>query len=133
VFICISNARSLTKSKKRSDCPLSCTLEIVGDKWSLLILRDIILLGKSTYGDFANSNEKIASNILADRLKHLCSQNILEKNPDRFNKLKFHYTATQKGLDLHPVIIALLEWGTKYFPELGNQDLDEASRLPSSS
>lgn len=107
----------MTKIKQRSKCPLSCTLDIIGDKWSLLILRDILLFGKKNYGEFVQSGEKIASNILADRLKLLCQYEIIEKSSDPSNKLKINYLATQKGKALLPIMMAMKDWGMTYFPE----------------
>lgn len=107
----------MTKVKQRSKCPLSCTLDIIGDKWSLLVLRDVLVYGKKNYGDFIQSPEKIASNILADRLKLLCEYGILEKHPDPSNKLKINYIATEKGMALQPVMMAMKNWGNTYFPD----------------
>jgi DNA-binding HxlR family transcriptional regulator len=77
---------------------------------------------KKNYGEFIQSNEKIASNILADRLRSLCSFEILVKKPDPSNKLKFNYEATEKGRALIPIMKAMKEWGNLYFPEGALQD-----------
>lgn len=100
--------------KNRSNCPISCSLEIFGDKWTLLILRDVMLRGKSSYGEFLESEEQISTNILADRLKLLESQGILTKRVSPENKSKNIYSLTRKGADLLPVIIEIMDWGTKY-------------------
>ena len=100
--------------KKRSDRPISCSLEIFGDKWSLLIIRDIMLRGKVSYSEFLASEEKIASNILVNRLNVLETENILLKEVSPLNKSKFVYSLTQKGVDLLPIVIEIMDWGAKY-------------------
>ena len=111
---------------QRSDCPISFTLDILGDKWSLLILRDIIFAQKSSYGAFLQSPEGIATNILADRLSMLESQGIISKTVSTINKSKFIYCLTEKGIDLLPLIMELAAWGAKYSPAGGNKDLLKA-------
>jgi DNA-binding HxlR family transcriptional regulator len=98
----------------RTDCPISTTLDIVGDKWSLLILRDMIFKGKNTYGDFLLSEEKIATNILADRLATLESAGIISKREHPASKAKVLYTLTQKGIDLIPALVEIIIWSEKY-------------------
>jgi DNA-binding HxlR family transcriptional regulator len=100
--------------KKRSDCPISCSLDIFGDKWSLLIIRDIMLRGKASYSEFLISEEKIATNILVNRLSVLESEKILVKEVSPANKSKFVYSLTQKGADLLPIIIEIMDWGARY-------------------
>ncbi|OCA76270.1 transcriptional regulator [Chryseobacterium artocarpi] len=101
-------------SKKRSDCPISCSLEIWGDKWSLLIIRDLMLKKECTYGDFLKGGEKIATNILATKLQNLMDNEIIGKKDHPDNKLKILYFLTQKGIDLIPVIVEINLWGDKY-------------------
>lgn len=103
-------------AKMRSDCPISCSLDIFGDRWSLLIIRDIMLRNKFSYGEFLESEEKIATNILADRLSLLEAENILTKEVSPKNKSKFMYRLTKKGIDLLPVVIEIMDWGAKYNP-----------------
>lgn len=103
-------------SKKRSDCPISNSLEIFGDKWSLLIIRDLIFYQKSTYGDFLKSDEKIATNILASRLLALEENGIIEKREHPDSKAKILYRLTNKGIDLLPIIFEIHLWAEKYFP-----------------
>jgi DNA-binding HxlR family transcriptional regulator len=100
--------------KTRSDCPISCSLDVFGDKWSLLIIRDIMLRGKLSYSEFLESEEKIASNILVSRLNALEAENILTKQVSPVNKSKFIYSLTSKGIDLLPIIIEIMDWGAKY-------------------
>jgi DNA-binding HxlR family transcriptional regulator len=100
--------------KTRSDCPISCSLDVFGDKWSLLIIRDIMLRGKVSYSEFLTSEEKIASNILVNRLSVLEAENIVVKEVSPANKSKFVYSLTQKGADLLPIVIEIMDWGAKY-------------------
>jgi len=102
------------KSKRRSDCPLSFALDIFGDKWTLLIVRDIMFRGKRSYGEFLDSEEHIATNILADRLALLESAEIIERTADTKDKRKDIYTLTQKGIDLLPALIEITLWSAKY-------------------
>ncbi|CAN5770681.1 helix-turn-helix domain-containing protein [soil metagenome] len=99
---------------KRSDCPISCSLDVFGDKWSLLIIRDVMLRGKMSYSEFLNSEEKIATNILVNRLGVLEAENILSKQVSPVNKSKYIYSLTQKGADLLPVVIEIMDWGAKH-------------------
>jgi DNA-binding HxlR family transcriptional regulator len=107
----------------RSNCPISYTLDFFGDKWSLLILRDMMLAGKSTYGDFAASAEKIATNILADRLSMLESNGFVTKVVAPDKKSKFVYSLTEKGIALVPIIMEMALWGTKFNPPGMNPEL----------
>lgn len=100
--------------KTRSDCPISCSLDVFGDKWSLLIIRDVMLRGKASYGQFLESEEKIATNILANRLSVLEAENILIKTVSPANRSKFIYSLTPKGIDLLPIVIEIMDWGAKY-------------------
>jgi len=95
----------------RSMCSISCALEILGDKWTLLIIRDALFVGSKSFGEFRSSPEKIASNILTDRLEKLVSHGIFEKTRNPDNKLKFDYTLTDKGHQLKPILFALGKWG----------------------
>lgn len=101
--------------KKRSDCPLSCSLDVFGDKWSLLIIRDLMFGNKCTYNDFLKSAEGIATNILASRLKGLEENGIIEKSAHPDSKAKILYRLTPKGVDLLPIIMEIYIWSDKYF------------------
>ena len=101
--------------KKRSECPISCSLDIFGDKWSLLIIRDMMFFNKSTYGDFLKAEEKIATNILASRLQTLEENDVIEKLEHPDSKAKVLYRLTQKGIDLLPLMIEINIWANKYF------------------
>ncbi|MNV47559.1 HTH-type transcriptional regulator YodB [compost metagenome] len=104
----------MTDLKKRSDCPISSSLDIWGDKWSLLIVRDLIFSMQCTYGDFLKSEEKIATNILATRLQMLESNGIITKLNHPESKAKVLYQLTQKGIDLLPIMIEIHLWADKY-------------------
>lgn len=102
-------------SKKRSECPISCSLDIWGDKWSLLIVRDLMFAKQCTYGDFLKSDEKIATNILASRLQTLEENKIITKSDHPESKAKVLYKLTQKGIDLLPLMIEINLWAEKYY------------------
>lgn len=105
----------MKKVKKRSDCPVSCSLDIWGDKWSLLIVRDLMFAKQCTYGDFLKSAEGIATNILASRLLALEENEIVEKLDHPDSKVKVLYRLTKKGIDLLPIMIEINLWAEKYF------------------
>jgi DNA-binding HxlR family transcriptional regulator len=100
--------------KKRSSCPISSSLDIWGDKWSLLIIRDLMFSKQSTYGDFLKSEEKIATNILANRLQMLEENGLIAKLDHPESKAKVLYKLTQKGIDLFPVMVEMNLWAEKY-------------------
>ena len=101
--------------KRRSQCPISSSLEVWGDKWSLLIIRDLMFNKRFTYGDFLKSEEKISTNILAARLLMLEKNDLIEKLEHPDSKAKVLYQLTQKGIDLIPVIVEINLWAEKYF------------------
>ena len=109
--------------KPRSACPVSYSLDVVGDKWTLLILRDMLFNGKTSYGEFLGSDEKIATNILADRLVVLESQGMISKAVAADKKSKFTYRLTEKGIDLLPLIVEFTLWGARYSPVGGSATL----------
>jgi DNA-binding HxlR family transcriptional regulator len=114
----------------RSGCPINLTLEMFGDRWSLLILRDIMFGRKRHFRELMRSEEGISSNILADRLKRLVEQGLLTKADDPTHKQKGLYSLTEQGIQLLPVLAQMAIWGRKYLPvseELGirAQLLDE--------
>jgi DNA-binding HxlR family transcriptional regulator len=96
-------------------CPISSALDILGDKWTLLIIRDLMFAGKRTYGEFLQSEEKIATNILANRLLILEEAGIVEKRAFPGNRVKNLYQLTPKGMDLMPTLFEIIVWGDKYF------------------
>ncbi|GLV53419.1 hypothetical protein KDH_02730 [Dictyobacter sp. S3.2.2.5] len=107
------------KRQRRSDCPINYALEAIGDPWSLLIIRDIVYFGKKTYGEFLASDEKIATNILADRLALLEQKGIIEKRPSDSDKRKETFSLTEKGLDLIPILAEMANWSAAHDPQTG--------------
>src|SRR5260370_40926620 len=108
---------------QRSGCPINLTLEVVGDKWSLLIIRDMMFGNRRHFRELlTKSEEGIASNILADRLKRLLDQGIVSRADDPSHKQKAIYSLTEQGIALLPILAQMSGWGVKYLPvseELG--------------
>lgn len=111
--------------QKRSGCPVSFSLDFLGDKWTLLILRDMVLYDKTSYGDFLASEEKIATNILADRLSTLEHYGFINKKVSPEKKNKFLFSMTEKGIELVPMLMELTIWGSKHNPP-GDENLLKA-------
>jgi DNA-binding HxlR family transcriptional regulator len=107
----------MSQKKPRSHCPIAFGLDTFGDKWSLLILRDIIFRGKRTYGDFLKSEEGFATNILASRLAQLEEVGLLKKSPNPEDARKDIYSLTEKGLDLIPMLFEMVLWSSKHDPK----------------
>jgi len=105
---------SKRKSERRSGCPVSISLELFGDRWSLLIVRDLMVRGFRTFKEFLESGEGIATNILADRLKKLEANGIVVAEPEKADRRKSNYLLTEKGIDLAPVLLELLVWGARH-------------------
>lgn len=106
---------STAKPFRRSACAVANSLDIVGDKWSLLVVRDL-LQGKRTYGELANSPERIPTNILADRLKRLEGAGIIASSPYQQHPVRYFYTLTPKGCALGDVLLAFVRWGKQHIP-----------------
>ena len=103
--------------EQRSGCPINLTLEVLGDKWSLLIIRDMIFGNRRHFRELlTRSEEGIASNILADRLKRLTAQGIISKADDPTHKQKAIYSLTERGVELLPILAQMAVWGRKYLP-----------------
>lgn len=98
----------------RSGCPVSVSLEKIGDRWSLLIIRDLMVRGYHSFKQFQESGEGIASNVLAARLKRLCEAGIVCIEADPLDRRKLNYRLTEKGIDLAPVVLELLVWGARH-------------------
>lgn len=98
----------------RSDCPISSALDLFGDKWSLLIIRDLVYFGERTFKDFSNAAEKISSARLSDRLCKLEVLELITKSQHATNKKVYLYNLTEKGTDLFPVIAEYVKWSNKY-------------------
>jgi len=110
------------RSRRRSGCPLNASVEMLGDRWSLLIIRDMMLLGYRSFKQFLNSHERIASNILTDRLRRLEAYGIISSAPDPTDGRKLTYSLTQKGIDLAPVLTEMVLWAAAH-EDTGNQPL----------
>ena len=102
------------KSKWRSGCPLNASVEMLGDQWSLLIIRDMMLRGSRTFMEFLDSYEMIASNVLADRLRRMEANGILTRERDAQDRRKQIYRLTEKGIDLAPVLTEMVLWAAAH-------------------
>ena len=102
------------KNKHRSACPVSVSLEVLGDRWSLLIIRDLMVRGFHTFKEFQGSGEGIATNVLAERLRRLGAAGILQAVPDSSDRRRVNYRLTEKGIDLAPALFELLIWGARH-------------------
>ncbi len=100
--------------KRRSGCPVSISLEMFGDRWSLLVIRDLMVRGNKTFKEFQASGEGIASNVLADRLRRLERVGIVTSEVEKADGRRINYRLTEKGIDLAPVILELLLWGARH-------------------
>jgi DNA-binding HxlR family transcriptional regulator len=110
------------RPKRRSECPLNASVEMLGDRWSLLIIRDMMLRGFQTYKEFMECYEGIATNILADRLRKLVAYGIITAEPDPSDGRKLIYSLTAKGIDLAPVLTEMVLWAAAH-EDTGNQPL----------
>jgi DNA-binding HxlR family transcriptional regulator len=123
VNICYcGNVPKKRKAERRSGCPLNASVEMLGDRWSLLIIRDMMLRGAQTYKEFLGSYEGIATNILADRLRKLVAHGIIAAEPDPSDGRKLIYSLTAKGIDLAPVLTEMVLWAAAH-EDTGNQAL----------
>lgn len=100
--------------RNRSACPISATLDVIGDKWSLLVIRDLLFLDKKQFGELLASSEGISTNILAQRLGSLEARGIVKKEPYQDNPVRYNYTLTRRGRELRPVLMELIGWGNKH-------------------
>ncbi|MDM0013864.1 helix-turn-helix domain-containing protein [Variovorax sp. J22P168] len=105
------------KQENRSTCPISTALEFVGDRWTLLVIRDLMFAGKRHFREFLQSEEAISSNVLADRLAALVQGGIVTKSGDPTHAQKAIYSLTEKGLELLPVLVAMSAWTQRHHPE----------------
>ena len=112
----------MNKIARRSDCPIALSLDIFGDKWTLLILRDFIFFDNRHFNELVTI-EKISTNILTDRLNRLLNNGIIKKEIDSNNKSSFLYSLTKKGLDLVPIVMDIYRWGANY-TEKNNAEKD---------
>ena len=112
------------EKKFRSSCNIASALDLIGDKWSLLIVRDMLLVKKKTFKEFASSDEKVATNLLSSRLKLLETINVISKRKFERNKKENIYLLTERGIDLAPLIMELVLWSEKYVREY-NHEMNE--------
>ena len=98
---------------RRSRCPVSCTLDVLGDRWSLLVVRDV-MRGKRRYAEFLESPERIPTNILAERLKRLTAAGVIRSRRYSEHPPRVEYELTPKGEDLRPMMRAMLDWGIRH-------------------
>jgi DNA-binding HxlR family transcriptional regulator len=105
------------KQDTRSTCPISTALEIVGDRWTLLVIRDLMFAGKRHFREFLQSEEAVSTNVLADRLQALVKSGIVKKTGDPSHAQKAIYSLTEKGLELLPVVVAISAWTQKHYPK----------------
>jgi DNA-binding HxlR family transcriptional regulator len=103
-----------------SICPIAAGLELLGDRWSLLVIRDLLLFGKRRFGELAGSSEKIPTNILAERLRRLEAAGVIHKVLYQTAPPRHEYRPTAKGVDLLPVLRALVEWANLHLPGTGS-------------
>lgn len=99
----------------RSDCPINLALEILGDTWSLLIVRDLMFKGRRTYKEFLEGGEGIASNVLAERLRRLESGGVISRQPDPSDARRHVYRLTPAGIDLAPMLVEMVLWSARHF------------------
>jgi DNA-binding HxlR family transcriptional regulator len=104
----------MAKQQRRSDCPINYAVELFGDRWSFLILRDLAFKGKRYYVEFLHGGEGIATNILADRLATMEKEGIVIKQVDPAHGSKFIYRLSKKGIDLVPLLVEFILWSAKY-------------------
>lgn len=105
-------------SEARSPCPLANALDILGDRWTLLVLRDLVFYGRREFSEFLESGEGIATNVLSERLERLCCAGLVARFDHPTNGKKYVYRVTEKGTDLIPTMIELVIWSERYLPEV---------------
>ena len=106
----------MKRRQRKSDCPVHFALETFGDAWTLLIVRDLLFKGRSTYTELLNAEEGIATNILADRLVRLERDGIVAKDRSSTRPAASRYRLTPKGADLLPIMLEIIQWSAKYDP-----------------
>ena len=106
-----------TAEARRSDCPVAFALDLFGDRWTLLVVRDLAFKGRTTFSDFMEGGERVATNILSDRLKRLQSGGVVERRRDRVDSRRVQYQLTDKGKDLVPMLVEMILWSAAHDPE----------------
>jgi DNA-binding HxlR family transcriptional regulator len=102
---------------RRSPCPIACSLDLIGDRWTLLVIRDMMFFKKQRFEEFLESPEEISTNILASRLKSLEEMGLVEKQPYGNHSRRMNYQLTERGKSLRPVLKAMIAWGLKHIPD----------------
>lgn len=118
-----------TTPQRRSDCPIACTLDLIGDRWTLLIIRDMLFFGKQRFEEFLESPEGISTNILTSRLKSLEQLGLVEKQPYSNHSRRMNYQLTELGQSLRPVLRTMIAWGLKHIPETRVPREDSSSQI----
>lgn len=106
----------MMRKDARSGCPINLSVEIFGDRWTLLVLRDIVFAGSRRYGELLRSEERISSNVLADRLALLVDRGLLTRDGDPAHKQKVVYSLTERAIELVPVLVQIAGWGSRHLP-----------------
>lgn len=106
-------------SERRSDCPLAVSLDLLGDRWTLLVVRDLFV-GKKRFAEFLDSPEKIATNILSERLRRLECAGVVSRHAYQLQPERYEYRLTRRGADMLPIIQAAVTWARRYFPDTWN-------------
>ncbi|MGE0315971.1 MAG: winged helix-turn-helix transcriptional regulator [Lautropia sp.] len=112
----------------RSGCPIGLALDLIGDPWTLLVVRDLMFKGAKTFRDFVDAGEGIATNVLTDRLARLVASGIVAKRRDATDARRFRYRLTAKGMDLAPVLVELVLWSSRYLPTDAPPEVVQAMR-----
>jgi DNA-binding HxlR family transcriptional regulator len=113
----------------RSGCPIASTLDLVGDRWTLVLLRDMIN-GKARFSDFLASPERITTNVLTDRLNKMEQAGLVSRTPYQLRPKRHEYRLTSMGRDLHPVLQAMCRWGNQHLPETWTPPADFMGQTP---
>jgi DNA-binding HxlR family transcriptional regulator len=112
----MSKRRTQSRSERKSACPISFALGIFGDRWSLLVLRDLILKGRRRYTELLCADEGIATNILSDRLRRLEDHGLIVREPDEHDGRRYLYRPTEMAIELVPMLVELVVWGARNDP-----------------
>jgi len=103
-----------SKRRRRSNCPIALSLDLFGDRWSLLIIRDLVFKGRKSFGEFLAAGEGIATNVLTDRLERLESAGVITRRRDPVNGTKFIYGLTERGIGLVPLLLEMIAWSGRH-------------------
>ncbi len=109
-----TEGQSMSARNRRSPCPIAATLDLLGDRWTLLVVRDLMFRGFREYGEFLNGGENIATNVLADRLKRLQLAGVVTRTVNPRDLKRGIYSLTEKGIDLMPIVVEMMTWGLRH-------------------